>query len=207
MTEQTDDNNFNLLSYFYVIDDLQGRPPDIHMVPTDIAASKDDPPIQPRLPAYPRRCTSGPAAKITHYRCTMVYMAIIIRFAIIYRSFQSSWLDRFSWMEYAVSTDKVYCFPCRFFGLPAKKITLHLWVFVIGNMLLVSLIYIHACYIHASFLCNIGKTSRGNESGVLTTHDSCAAHRGAMAAWSAYNQKPQDLYCNNYQVATSTLFH
>ncbi|KAL4112114.1 hypothetical protein QTP88_015962 [Uroleucon formosanum] len=32
-----------------------------------------------------------------------------------YRSFQKKWYDCFKWLEYSVSKDKAFCFPCRMF--------------------------------------------------------------------------------------------
>lgn len=32
------------------------------------------------------------------------------------RSFQKSWYDKFSWLEYSTVTDAAYCFPCRCFA-------------------------------------------------------------------------------------------
>lgn len=34
-----------------------------------------------------------------------------------YRSFQSSWFEKFKWLEYSISSDKCFCYACRFFGL------------------------------------------------------------------------------------------
>lgn len=33
------------------------------------------------------------------------------------RSFPSSWYNHFEWLEYSVEKDRVYCFPCCFFGV------------------------------------------------------------------------------------------
>ena len=36
--------------------------------PADIATTRDSQPVQPILPGYPKRCTSGVHAKNKHYR-------------------------------------------------------------------------------------------------------------------------------------------
>lgn len=36
------------------------------------------------------------------------------------RSFHLQWLDNFKWLEYSVSKDAAFCFPCRAFGVPGK---------------------------------------------------------------------------------------
>lgn len=33
------------------------------------------------------------------------------------RSFQPNWIEKFNWIEYSKQTDKVYCYPCRQFGI------------------------------------------------------------------------------------------
>lgn len=33
------------------------------------------------------------------------------------RNFQSSYFNKFNWMEYSISDDAVFCFPCRHFSL------------------------------------------------------------------------------------------
>lgn len=32
------------------------------------------------------------------------------------RSFNSSWYDQFKWLEYNLTEDKAFCFPCRLFN-------------------------------------------------------------------------------------------
>ena len=67
----------------------------VKALPTDIG-SKESGPAQPLLPCYPRN------PKITVPRYT--------------KSFQSSWYTRHNWCCYSILEDKVYCFPCIFFG-------------------------------------------------------------------------------------------
>lgn len=38
------------------------------------------------------------------------------------RSFQSSWIDKYTWIEYSKQQDKVYCYPCRQFGMKSSDV-------------------------------------------------------------------------------------
>ena len=64
----------------------------IPVVPSDIAASANQSPVQPIL-QYPVTIVSGKR-----------------------RSFNSLWYKKYHWLEYSREKDAVYCFPCRFFG-------------------------------------------------------------------------------------------
>lgn len=33
------------------------------------------------------------------------------------RSFQPRWLDKYEWIEYSLLKDRVFCYPCRQFGI------------------------------------------------------------------------------------------
>lgn len=37
------------------------------------------------------------------------------------RAFQLRWLERFQWLEYSISRDAAYCFPCRVFDINGNK--------------------------------------------------------------------------------------
>lgn len=52
-------------------------------------------PVQPRLPDYPAQ-----------------------NFGKQNRKFNSAWLEKFHWLEYSISADRAFCFPCRVFGKP-----------------------------------------------------------------------------------------
>jgi len=58
----------------------------------DISVSKMSGPCQPRLPSFPK------TAFEKQYRC-----------------FQSSWYNKFPWVEYSQKYDASYCFCCRWF--------------------------------------------------------------------------------------------
>ena len=64
----------------------------VPVVPSDIAASPNQSPVQPIL-QYPVTVIGGKR-----------------------RSFNSLWYKKYHWLEYSREKDAVYCFPCRFFG-------------------------------------------------------------------------------------------
>ena len=64
----------------------------VPVVPSDIAASPNQSPVQPNL-QYPVTVIGGKR-----------------------RSFNSLWYKKYHWLEYSREKNAVYCFPCRFFG-------------------------------------------------------------------------------------------
>ncbi|KAL4089026.1 hypothetical protein QTP88_024104 [Uroleucon formosanum] len=60
----------------------------------DISMNKNEKPVQPMLLFYPK--TNN-------------------------RNFQSSYFNKFNWLEYSISDDVVFCFPCRHFSLSASS--------------------------------------------------------------------------------------
>uniref|UniRef100_A0A1X7VWZ2 TTF-type domain-containing protein n=1 Tax=Amphimedon queenslandica TaxID=400682 RepID=A0A1X7VWZ2_AMPQE len=118
-------------------------------LPNDIAQHKSDSPHQPSGITFPARM-----------------------FGSSKRSFQASWYADYSWLEYSIERDSVYCFPCRFFGIAADQ-----------------------------SLTRVGfsdwKHARG-KSGTLTGHDtSCSKHHLAVLSWKEY----QSTVANNSSVA------
>ena len=73
------------------------------MVPTDISRSKTHMPIQPVLKRYPRRMFGSGVNE--RERC-----------------FSDSWYGKYSFIEYSIAKDAVFCFPCRFFSDPTKHV-------------------------------------------------------------------------------------
>ncbi|XP_051963125.1 uncharacterized protein LOC127629878 isoform X1 [Xyrauchen texanus] len=63
--------------------------------PDDISQSRADGPVQPVLKVFPK----------TQHRNRK-------------RAFIETWYKDFTWLEYSVSRDSVYCYPCRHFSLP-----------------------------------------------------------------------------------------
>ena len=43
------------------------------------------------------------------------------QYGSVNRSFQSSWYIDYPWLEYSVSKNCAYCFPCRFFSVHGDK--------------------------------------------------------------------------------------
>ena len=87
-------------------------------------------------------------------------------------SFQASWYDNFSWLEYSIERDAVFCFPCHFFGIGTDR------ALTITGF-------------------NDWKHATG-KSGTLTSHDcSCSTHHHAVLSWKEY----QLTVANNNSVA------
>lgn len=105
--------------------------------PTDIAVGPGASPVQPRNIEFPSTDFSGKL-----------------------RSFNSSWYSDYSWLEYSVSRDAAYCYPCRIFTTGTGKAEK---TFTVNGF---------RGWKHAS-----------GKKGVLQVHDKCAIHRGAMLAW------------------------
>ena len=85
----------NAISLHFIFFQNVSQSGHLDKLPVDIAESAAEGPVQPRLKVYPVRSFLEKQKG---------------------RSFQSSWYDKYSWMEYSVSFDRIYCFPCRFFG-------------------------------------------------------------------------------------------
>ena len=75
-------------------------------------------------------------------------------------SFQASWYCLYPWIEYSVERDRVYCFPCHFFGSNDNK---------------------RLCY---SGYSDWKHTTR--KRGTLTIHDTSRKHREAVLSWKDY---------------------
>ena len=80
------------------------------------------------------------------------------------RSFSSNWYKKYSWLEYSKQQDAGYCYPCRLFTTTTD-----------GRL--------HDTFITSGF--RNWKHATG-KTGILTQHDKCSAHLGAMEAWSQY---------------------
>ena len=68
------------------------------MIVSDIASSSHQLPVQPILGTYP-------VTKYGNKDCSL----------------NSSWYSKFNWLEYSVSLDTAFCFPCRFFAHGSSK--------------------------------------------------------------------------------------
>ena len=113
-------------------------------VPDDVALTSMSSPCQPLNVTFPKRAYS----------------------TNIQRSFNPTWYRQYSWLEYSVKRDAVFCFPCRFFGLgsigrgrPEKVFTL------IG----------FRDWKHAT-----------GSKGALISHDISYSHKQSVIAWEQF---------------------
>lgn len=105
--------------------------------PEDIALGVGDQPVQPRNIQFPSTNFCGKP-----------------------RSFSPNWYTEYSWLEYSVSTDAAFCYPCRLFTTGTSKAEKAFTVSGFSD-------WKHAC----------------GKKGVLTMHNKCAVHKNAMLAW------------------------
>ena len=89
-------------------------------------------------------------------------------FGSVGRAFQSRWYSVYPWLDYSVSHDAAFCYPCRHFhNCPDHTFTIagfRDWKHVLGN------------------------------KGVLSIHGSSAMHTKAMLNWNEYKMK---IECDN----------
>ena len=79
------------------------------------------------------------------------------------RSFNLESYKSYSWLEYSVLTDSIFCYPCRFFcgsGSRADDFLTHLG---------------YRDWKHAT-----------GKQGILEKHNNCKSHRNAMLSWRNY---------------------
>uniref|UniRef100_A0A1X7SDM5 TTF-type domain-containing protein n=1 Tax=Amphimedon queenslandica TaxID=400682 RepID=A0A1X7SDM5_AMPQE len=67
---------------------------------SDISSGVAQPPVQPLLSSFPAT-QFGPKA----------------------RCFSKNWYEKYSWVEYSIQKDAIFCYPCRFFSLPGTART------------------------------------------------------------------------------------
>ena len=83
------------------------------------------------------------------------------------RSFNGAWFDTYSWVEYSVETDSVFCFACRYFLGAGKRF-------------------------HSEPAFTNGFNNWKNATGAFNKHNGSAAHRFAMEAWAEFKQTTKD---------------
>lgn len=109
----------------------------------DISGGVAQPPVRPVLQSFP-----------------------ITQFGNKTRSFNPKWYEKYSWLEYSVQKDAIFCYPCRLFSLPGTTRT-------------------------EDALRSIGyrdwKHATG-KNGALEKHDNCRSHRQAMVSWVDYEK-------------------
>lgn len=108
--------------------------------PTDLALGPKDRPKQPII-TFPSRT-----------------------FGTTKRSFQSSWYKAAPWLEYSVSSDAAFCYPCRVFNSGP-----------IGRS--------EKTFTQTGF--RNWKNAFG-KSGVISSHSSCDSHKQATIKWKTY---------------------
>ena len=111
--------------------------------PFNIAKGLEDNPIQPRNIDFPRNNKSN-------------------------RSFNSSWFHKHTWLEYSVTRDAAFCYPCRFFSCGVQR----------GDQPFITTGYKN------------WKNATGM-SGRLIRHSQSQRHINACAAWADFKQNQQ----------------
>ena len=105
----------------------------------DIAAGAAVPPVQPKHIKFPAVVISGKS-----------------------RCFLTKWYEDYKWLEYSVSYDAMFCYPCRFFA--------------IGNRRAEKTFTEH------------GYRNWKHARDALKRHDSCVTHKDAMLSWEQYKR-------------------
>ena len=105
----------------------------------DIAAGAAVPPVQPKHIKFPAVVISGKS-----------------------RCFLTKRYDDYKWLEYYVSYDAMFCYPCRFFA--------------IGNRRAEKTFTEH------------GYRNWKHAQDALKRHDSCVTHKDAMLSWEQYKR-------------------
>lgn len=82
------------------------------------------------------------------------------------RAFNHSWFARYHWLEYSVSRDAAFCFPCRVFGKNIRNDT-----FISSG-------------------CRQWKKALA----FFNKHDSAQSHKDSVAAWRGYQATSQHDY-------------
>jgi len=92
------------------------------------------------------------------------------------RSFQTYWYVRYPWLEYSISRDSAYCFPCRLFASGSS------YAFVRGTR--------EDAYTTKGF--NAWKNALDKKKGFLK-HEESLGHRGAVEAYTTFLKENQFL--------------
>ena len=124
------------------------EPPSGHVAhtPLDIAKGLEDTPVQPQNIDFPKDKKNG-------------------------RSFSSSWFHKHMWLEYSVSRDAAFCYPCRFFSTCVRRED--------------------DCFITTGY--RNWKNATGM-SGRLMKHSKSQRHITASAAWADFKCKYHLVY-------------
>ena len=107
-------------------------------VASDISSGVAQPPIRPKLHSFP-----------------------VTQFGSKARCFNNKWYEKYSWVEYSIQKDAIFCYPCRFFSLPGTTRTEE-------NFRSIG----YRDWKHAT-----------GKNGALEKHDKCQSHHQAMLSW------------------------
>ena len=110
----------------------------------DIALTSMSSPCQPLNVTFPKRAYS----------------------ANVQRSFNPTWYRHYSWLEYSVKKDAVFCFPCRFFGPGSIGHGRPERVFTVNGF---------RDWKHAT-----------GSKGILISHDKSYSHKQSVIAWEQF---------------------
>ena len=110
--------------------------------PDDLSAYPDAGPTRPLLKTYPVTNKGGRQ-----------------------RAFRSAWYERYSWLEYSVLLNAVFCFACRHFGVASKIAET---TFTVGGF-------------------QNWKKAQYSDSG-FPLHDKCEYHVDAMLLWAEFDK-------------------
>ena len=80
------------------------------------------------------------------------------------RSFSSDWYRKYSWLEYSVDKDAVFCYACRIFGSASRSVD---------------------TFTRTGF--RDWKHATG-QSGMLSKHDTSFSHKQSMLSWCEYTK-------------------
>ena len=108
-----------------------------NVVIEDIAISPTVSPVQPRCIKFPTTIISGKP-----------------------RSFNSRWYTAYSWLEYSVKNDAMFCYPCRMFACGQAKAE--------------------------KAFSELGYRDWKHAREALKRHNNCCAHKTAMLSWNQY---------------------
>ena len=124
---------------FQLSTDQSSITPSVEGIPSDIAVGPGTPPVRPRNIRFPSSNFSGKL-----------------------RSFSIAWYRDYTWLEYSVSRDAVFCFACRLFA-PRYRIS---EVFTLNGF---------------SYWKNVS-----GKNGALSVHNNSAILRNFMLAMEEY---------------------
>lgn len=85
------------------------------------------------------------------------------------RAFNPAWYKRFPWLEYSITNDAVYCFPCRFFRSAQAHRS-------------------DNAFVSTGF--RNWKNALGKQ-GTIVCHDTCESHKVAMVSWQDYRRNTE----------------